>query len=186
MGRELARIAPVEADIIAGIPESALPAARGFAFESGIPYRDALVRNRFVGRTFIQPQQSLRELGVDLKLSALRKSVEGKRVVLVDDSIVRGTTTKRVQAMLRKAGAAEVHLRIASPPVKFPCCYGIDTPTKEELTGACYSVEYIRDMLKADSLEYITKEGLVRAVKAANINMCTACFDGEYPVNPNL
>ncbi|HOV69191.1 MAG TPA: phosphoribosyltransferase family protein, partial [Clostridia bacterium] len=182
MGRQLARTAPADADFVAGVPESALPAAKGYAAQSGLPYSDALVRNRFVGRTFIQPTQSMREQGVYLKLSALNKTVEGKSIVLVDDSIVRGTTSKKIVTMLKNAGAKAVHLRIASPPVRFPCRYGVDTPTSEELAGACYSIEYIRDMVGADSLEYITLDGLREAVKDSNLSMCSACFDGDYPL----
>lgn len=178
----LAKIAPVEADVVGGVPDSALPSAAGYAKATGIPYGDVLVKNRYVGRTFIQPTQELRELSVRLKLNAMRANVEGKRIVLIDDSIVRGTTSKRIVGLLRSAGAKEVHLRIASPPVTHPCYFGIDTPTKENLISANLSTEEICRRLGADSLAFLTDEALRATVPQCRLGLCTACFDGRYPV----
>lgn len=183
MGKRLAQAYPVEADLVGGVPDSATPAASGYAEESGIPYRKALAKNRYVGRTFIQPKQSLRERGVKLKLNALKKNVHGKKVILVDDSIVRGTTSKKIVDMLRLAGAREVHMRISSPPVCCPCYFGIDTPSHDQLIGAKKTVEEIRQTIGADSLAYLTKEDLLKTVEGAGCNFCTGCFDGNYPVD---
>ncbi len=183
-GRELAKIAPVEADLVAGVPDSALTAAMGYSLESGIPYGDALVKNRYIGRTFIQPEQSMRELAVRMKLNALKANVDGKRVVLIDDSIVRGTTSKRLVDMLKAAGAKEVHMRISSPPVNYSCYLGIDTPDRRQLISATHSVEEIRKMIGADTLCYLPLENLVSAVKdTTNVNFCTGCFNGKYPMD---
>ena len=181
-GEMLAKIAPVEADIVGGVPDSALPAAAGYAKVSGIPYGDVLIKNRYVGRTFIQPTQELRELSVRLKLNAMRANVEGKRVVLIDDSIVRGTTSKRIVSLLREVGAKEVHLRIASPSVLYPCYFGIDTPSKENLISANFTTEEICRQLGADSLAFLTCEALKETVPNCKLGLCTACFDGEYPI----
>lgn len=183
MGKKLAQAFPVEADLVGGVPDSATPAASGYAEESGIPYQKALAKNRYVGRTFIQPTQLLRERGVKLKLNAMRRNVHGKRVVLVDDSIVRGTTSKKIVEMLRLAGAKEVHMRISSPPVAYPCFFGIDTPSHDQLIGSMNSVEDIRKIIGADSLSYLTKEDLLKTVEGAGCNFCTGCFDGNYPVD---
>jgi len=182
MGEELARQAPVEADMVMPVPESGIPAAQGFARESGIPYGDGLVKNRYVGRTFIQPSQSQRSGGVRLKLNPLPENIRGKRLVVVDDSIVRGTTTKQVVAMLREAGAAEVHFRVSSPPYKWPCSYGMDTGRRSELLAADLSVGEIKDFLKVDSLAYLEIDRLTTATTAPAEAFCTACLTGVYPV----
>ncbi|WP_017729200.1 amidophosphoribosyltransferase [Halalkalibacterium ligniniphilum] len=185
LGKQLAIEAPIEADVVTGVPDSSISAAIGYAEQSGIPYELGLIKNRYVGRTFIQPSQELREQGVKMKLSAVRKVVEGKRVVMIDDSIVRGTTSRRIVRMLREAGALEVHVRISSPPIKHPCFYGIDTSTKEELIAATRSIEEMRDEMGADSLAFLSVEGLVKGVGRSNevssCGQCLACFTGEYP-----
>jgi amidophosphoribosyltransferase len=182
MGRALAREAPVEADIVIPVPEAGRDAAAGYAAESGLPFADGLVKNRYVGRTFIQPTQTLRQLGIRLKLSPVREIVEGRRLVVVDDSIVRGNTSRQLVAMLRSAGAAEVHLRITSPPIKNPCYYGIDMATRAELIGADLTVDEIRDFIGADSLHYISLDGLIETTPQRRSALCTACFSGEYPI----
>ena len=185
LGKQLALEAPAAADVVTGVPDSSISAAIGFAEASGIPYELGLIKNRYVGRTFIQPTQELRERGVYLKLSAVRKVVEGKRVVMIDDSIVRGTTSSRIVKMLREAGATEVHVRISSPPVMHPCFYGIDTSTREELIAATKPVEEIRRFFGADSLSFLSLEGMLQAIgrtdTAANCGHCLACFTGKYP-----
>ncbi len=181
MGAQLAREHHVDADMVIGVPDSATAAAHGYARESGIPYVEALVKNRYVGRTFIQPDQRLRERGVQLKFNPLRELLEGKRVVVVDDTIVRGTTTPRVVAMLRKAGATEVHMRITSPPITDPCFYGVDMATKGQLIAAHRSVEDIRAHIGADSLGYLSLEGTAAATGSSEQSLCTACFTGSYP-----
>ena len=181
MGAQLSREHPVDADIVIGVPDSATAAAIGYARASGIPYAEALVKNRYVGRTFIQPDQRLRERGVQLKFNPMRELLEGKRVIVVDDTIVRGTTTPRVVAMLRRAGAKEVHLRITSPPITHPCFYGVDMATKAELIGAHQSVEEIRQHVDADSLGYLSLAGTVAATQQTEGSLCTACFSGSYP-----
>ena len=181
MGATLSREHPVEADIVIGVPDSATAAAIGYAAESGIPYVEALVKNRYVGRTFIQPDQRLRDRGVQLKFNPLREMLEGKRVIVVDDTIVRGTTTPRVVAMLRKAGAREVHMRITSPPIKHPCFYGVDMATRGELIAAHQEVEEIRLHIGADSLGYLSMEGTAAATGQPEDALCTACFSGNYP-----
>lgn len=180
-GRILAREHPCEADMVIGAPDSGIVAAMGFAEESGIPYGAGLLKNRYVGRTFIQPTQIQREIAVGLKFSALRKSIAGKRLVMIDDSIVRGTTTRHIVNLLKDAGAREVHLRIASPPVCFPCFYGVDTPSQEELSACNMSREEIREMIGADSLGYLSLEGLKASTPGIRVGHCASCFDGMYP-----
>ncbi|HEU5428526.1 MAG TPA: amidophosphoribosyltransferase, partial [Actinocrinis sp.] len=182
MGRRLAREHPVEADLVIPTPESGTPAAIGYAEQSGIPYGQGLVKNAYVGRTFIQPSQTIRQLGIRLKLNPLREVIEGKRLVVVDDSIVRGNTQRALVRMLREAGALEVHIRISSPPVKWPCFYGIDFATRAELIANGLSTEEIAASLGADSLGYISLEGMVEATTIPADRLCRACFDGVYPV----
>lgn len=185
LGKKLAEEHPVEADVITGVPDSSISAAIGYAEASGIPYELGLIKNRYIARTFIQPSQELREKGVKMKLSAVRKVVEGKRVVMIDDSIVRGTTSGRIVRMLKVAGAKEVHVRISSPPVKNACYYGIDTSSREELIAASKSVEEIREYIGADSLEFLSIEGMIDSIgrKSNDITRghCLACFNSEYP-----
>ena len=185
MGIELAKEAPVEADVVTGVPDSSISAAIGYAEQTGLPYEMGLIKNRYVGRTFIKPSQEMREQGVKMKLSPVRGIVEGKRVVMIDDSIVRGTTSIRIVKMLKEAGAKEVHVRIASPPIKNPCYYGIDMSTKEELIAANKEIEDIREVLGADSVAYLSPEGLEKAIvkdKTLNQGICNACMTGQYPV----
>jgi amidophosphoribosyltransferase len=182
MGKYLAMEHPVEADMVMAVPESGIPAAMGFAAESKIPYGEGFIKNRYVGRTFIQPSQEIRELGVRLKLNPIRDAVHGKKLVVVDDSIVRGTTSRKLVRLLRDAGAREVHLRISSPPNLNPCYYGIDTATKTELIAANLSVEGIRKYVEADSLGYLSLKDLMRSVGKPAKNLCLACFNGDYPV----
>lgn len=186
MGRELARQAPVDADMVIGVPDSATAAAIGYAHESGIQYAEGLVKNRYVGRTFIKPDQRLREQGVHLKFNPLRQVIEGKRLIVVDDSIVRGTTTPKVVEMLRGAGASEVHLRICAPPIMHPCHFGIDMANQWELIASGNNIEQIRQHVNADSLAYLTIEGLMRAVEQPENSFCTACFTGDYPMPVQL
>ncbi len=181
MGAKLSREYPVEADLVIGVPDSATAAAIGYARASGIPYGEALIKNRYVGRTFIQPDQRLRERGVRLKFNPLPELLAGKRVVVVDDSIVRATTTPRVVAMLRRAGATEVHMRITSPPITHPCFYGVDMASRAELIAAHQSVEEIRQHIDADTLGYLSVEGTMEATRQGEDGLCTACFTGEYP-----
>ncbi|MFI0419061.1 amidophosphoribosyltransferase [Spongiactinospora sp. 9N601] len=182
IGRRLAREHPVEADLVIPTPESGTPAAIGYAEASGIPYGQGLVKNSYVGRTFIQPSQTIRQLGIRLKLNPLREVIAGKRLVVVDDSIVRGNTQRAIVRMLREAGAAEVHVRISSPPVSWPCFYGIDFATRAELIAGSLSVEQICDSLGADSLGYISLEELTAATTIPAGRLCRACFDGSYPI----
>lgn len=186
MGRELAREHPVAADVVIGVPDSATAAAIGYAEESGIPYREGLIKNRYVGRTFIAPDQRIREAGVHLKFNPLREVLEGKRVVVVDDSIVRGTTTPRVIKLLRDAGAREVHMRICAPPITHPCYFGVDMATTQELIGAQMSVDQVRAHIGADSLGHLSLEGLVRATEMRTDSFCLACFTGNYPIPVQL
>jgi len=182
LGRELAREAPAVADLIVPVPDSGVSAALGYAEESGIPFEFGLVRNHYVGRTFIEPRQSIRHFGVRLKLNPVRSLIEGKRIVLVDDSIVRGTTSRKIVSMVRAAGAREVHLRISCPPTTGPCHYGIDTPRRSELIASDHSVEEIRKYIQADSLGYLSREGMYRAVGDMKAEFCDACYTGNYPV----
>jgi amidophosphoribosyltransferase len=184
MGARLAREAPAVADIVVPVPDSGLFAAMGYSRESGLPLEFGLVRNHYVGRTFIEPKQSIRNFGVKIKLNPVRELLAGKRVVLVDDSIVRGTTSRKIVHMIREAGAAEVHVRISAPPTEWPCHYGIDTPTREELIAAHHSVEEIRQHVEADSLAYLSLEGMLGSVSGPPESYCTACWTGDYPV-PN-
>jgi amidophosphoribosyltransferase len=183
MGRELARESPVDADMVIPLPDSGTPAAIGYAEASGIPFREGLIKSRYINRTFIQPDQSLREAGVMLKLNPLRRSISGKRVIAVDDSIVRGTTSRRIIEVLRAAGAKEVHLRISSPPMRHPCFMGVDIGSSKQLVAANRTVDEVRGFLGSDSLAYLSIPGLMRAVGRGTIDQfCRACFDGSYPV----
>ena len=181
IGRMLAREHPVEADVVIPTPDSAISAAMGYTEESGIPYEIGLIKNRYVGRTFIQPTQTSRQLGVRIKLNPVRKVLEGKRVVLLDDSIVRGNTTAKAIQMMREAGAAEVHMVVASPPFAHPCHYGIDVPSPDELIASRRSVEEVRGLIGADSLHYLSFEALHRAIGRDGGTLCSACFSGAYP-----
>jgi len=183
MGRILAREHPADADLVIAVPTTGHSAAQGFSEVSGIPYGDGLYKNTYVGRTFIQPSQSLRDRGVKLKLNPLPDSIKGKRLVVVDDSIVRGTTTKQIVQALREAGASEVHIRITCPPIQWPCFYGIDMPTRQELIAADLTVDQIRSYVSADSLGYLSLEGMVAAAGDGKETFCRACFDGEYPID---
>ena len=190
IGRELAKEAPVEADLVCPVPDSGTPAAIGFSLESGIPYAMGIIRNQYMGRTFIEPTEQIRNMGVRLKLNVNRALVEGKRIILVDDSVVRGTTSRKIKEMILDAGAKEVHFRIASPPTAWPCFYGVDTPEREKLLAATMSEEEMRDHLAVDSLKFISLDGLYRAVgevqgrDAKCPQYCDACFSGDYPVAP--
>jgi amidophosphoribosyltransferase len=182
MGRQLALEAPVDADLVVPVPDSGVTSAMGYAAESGIPFRFALIRNHYVGRTFIEPSQSVRDFGVKLKLNPVRCLLKGKRVVLIDDSIVRGTTSRKIVRMIRSAGAREVHMRISCPPTVSPCFYGVDTPSKKQLIAANRSVEEIREYIGADSLAYLSLEGLKKACGEGERTMyCSACYTGKYP-----
>jgi amidophosphoribosyltransferase len=191
IGKELAKEAPVEADLVCPVPDSGTPAAIGFSQESGIPYSMGIIRNQYMGRTFIEPTEQIRNMGVRLKLNVNRALIKGKRVILVDDSVVRGTTSRKIKEMILDAGAAEVHFRIASPPTSWPCFYGVDTPQREKLLAATMSEEEMRHHLGVDSLKFISLDGLYRAVgESAGRNndmpqYCDACFSGEYPVAPS-
>jgi amidophosphoribosyltransferase len=182
IGEVLARETPVAADIVIGVPDSGIPAAIGYSQASGIPFGDGLIKNRYVGRTFIQPTQAMREAGIRVKLNPLPDVLAGKRVVVIDDSIVRGTTSRKLVAAIREAGATEVHMRISSPPVTHPCFYGIDTDTQDQLIAARLSLSEIASHLGVDSLAYLTKQGMVEAAQANAAHFCTACFDGAYPI----
>ena len=181
-GRILARQYPADADMVIAVPDSGTVAAIGYAEESGIPFGEGLVKNRYVGRTFIEPDQKTRELAVRLKLNPLKLNLKDKRIVLIDDSIVRGTTSKRIVSMLKDAGAKEVHVRVSSPPVKYSCFFGIDTPERKKLVGAQYSIEEIKEMIGADSLGYLSVEGLYESIGMPSDSLCKACFDGNYPM----
>ena len=184
LGRALAREAPADADIVVPVPDSGVSAAMGYAAESGIPFRFGLIRNHYVGRTFIEPQQHVRDFGVKLKLNPVHSVLQGKRVVLIDDSIVRGTTSRKIVRMIRQAGASEVHMRISCPPTISPCFYGVDTPSKRQLIAANKSVEEIREYIGADSLAYLSVEGLKRACgEGEKTAYCTACYTGKYPTD---
>jgi len=183
MGQQLAKeCQDLDVDLVISVPDSGTAAALGFAEEAGIPFEEGLMKNRYVGRTFIQPTQKMRELGVRLKLNAIAEIVRGKRIVMVDDSIVRGTTSKKIIQMLRLAGATEVHMAVASPPTKYPCYYGIDTSRQEELIANIMDTDEIKDFIGADSLHYISMEGMLEALKQDGLSFCAACFSGSYPV----
>src|SRR5512146_2927658 len=184
LGRQLAREAPVDADIVVAVPDSGVPAAIGYAAESGLPFRVGLIRSHYVGRTFIEPEQRVRDFGVKLKLNPVRSVLEGQRVVLIDDSIVRGTTSRKIVRMIRSAGAKEVHMRISCPPTISPCYYGVDTPSKRQLIAANKTVEQIRDFIGAGSLAYVSLEGLKNACgEGEQTTYCTACYTGNYPTD---
>jgi len=183
LGEQLAREAPADADLIVPVPDSGLFAALGYSRESGLPFELGMTRNHYVGRTFIEPKQSIRDFGVKVKLNPVKEIIAGKRVVLIDDSIVRGTTSRKIVRMVREAGAAEVHVRISSPPTAWPCYYGIDTPRRRELIAASHSLEEIRAYIEAESLAYLSIEGLKAAVSGPGASYCTACWSGEYPVS---
>ncbi len=182
LGHHLAREHPAEADIVIPVPDSGMGAALGFSEESGIPFQVGLIRNHYVGRTFIEPRQRIRHFGVRVKLNPVRETLEGRRVVVVDDSIVRGTTSRKIVKMLRGAGAREVHVRISSPPIHWPCYYGIDTPTRKELIASSHQVEEIRRYLEADSLGYLSLEGMLKSTGGSPDQFCHACFTGDYRV----
>lgn len=184
MGRQLAKEHPVQADVVMAVPDSAVPGGIGYAAESGLPYIEGLIKNRYIGRTFISPDQAMRARGVHLKFNPVIENLTGQRVVVVDDSIVRGTTTPRIVSLLREAGATEVHLRITSPPIKHPCYLGVDMATYDELVAANYTVEQIRQRTGADSLGYLSLDGLIAAVGRKREEMCLGCFVGEYPNVP--
>ena len=181
LGKMLATQAPVEADIVVPIPDSSVCAAIGYSRESGIPYEMGMIRSHYIGRTFIEPSQKIRDFGAKIKYNVVKSVIEGKRVVVVDDSIMRGTTMRKIIKMFRSAGAVEVHVRISAPPTKFPCFYGIDIPTHKELIAATHSIDEIRKYLRVDSIEYMTVETMLRALGQDHQNFCTACFDGYYP-----
>ncbi|PYV56994.1 MAG: amidophosphoribosyltransferase [Acidobacteria bacterium] len=182
LGRQLAREAPAEADIVVPVPDSGVTAAVGYAAESGIPFQFGLIRNHYIGRTFIEPRQSVRDFGVKLKLNPVRKLLEGKRVVLIDDSIIRGTTSRKIVRMIRNAGATEVHMRVSCPPTISPCFYGVDTPSKKELIAANQTIDEIRAYIGADSVAYLSLDGLKKAcADGEKTTYCTACYTGTYP-----
>jgi len=183
LGRTLAKEHPANADIVVPVPDSGVPAAVGYALESGIPFRMGLIRNHYIGRTFIEPSQAIRNFGVKLKLNPIRSLIEGQRVVLVDDSIVRGTTSRKIVRMVRESGAREVHMRISCPPTISPCYYGVDTPTREELIASSSTPEEICKFIGADSLGYISLAGLKKAVNDTKGNYCTSCYTGVYPTD---
>ncbi len=182
LGRVLAREQPVDADVVVPVPDSGVCAAMGYHEASGVPLRMGLIRNHYVGRTFIQPQASIRHFGVKVKLNPVRSILAGKRVILVDDSIVRGTTSQKIVRMVRAAGAKEVHVRISCPPTISPCFYGVDTPRKSELIGATHTIEEIREFLEADSVAYLSLDGMLSAVQTDRSSYCTSCYTGTYPV----
>jgi amidophosphoribosyltransferase len=182
LGKRLAIESPADVDVIIGVPDSGIPAAIGFSQKSGIPFAEGLIKNRYVGRTFIQPTQSMRESGIRMKLNPLRDVLEGKRVLMVDDSIVRGTTSRKIVKALRDAGATEVHMRISSPPVTHPCFYGIDTDNQNQLIAATHSVAEIQDQIGVDSLAYLSWEGMLEETQEDTTSFCSACFTGHYPI----
>ncbi len=182
MGKELAKIQPIEADLVVPVPDGGVPAAIGYAQESGIPYEMGIMRNHYIGRTFIEPTQEMRDLKVKMKLSPMTDIIKGKKVIVIDDSIVRGTTSRRIIRMLKEAGASEVHMRVSSPPTTDPCFYGVDTPDKENLIAANMGINEICDYIEADSLAYLDEASLLRSVNATDDRYCTACFTGKYIV----
>jgi amidophosphoribosyltransferase len=182
MGRLLAKENPVDADLVVPVPDSGVAAAIGYAAESGIPFAFGLIRNHYVGRTFIEPRKNIRHFGVKVKLNPVRELLKGKRVILIDDSLVRGTTSRKIVKMVRAAGATEVHMRITCPPTTWPCYYGVDTPTRKELIASTHSLDEIRTRIEADSLAYLSLPGLLQAVKAKPNEFCSACYTGKYPL----
>jgi len=182
LGRMLARQSGVEADITVPIPDSSICAALGYARESGVPYEKGMIRSHYIGRTFIEPSQKIRDFGAKIKYNIVRPAIDDKRIVVVDDSIMRGTTMRKIIKMFRSGGAREVHVRISAPPTRFPCFYGIDIPTRSELIASSHSIEEIRKYLRVDSIEYMTVESLLAAIDRPELKFCTACFDGNYPV----
>ena len=182
-GLALSKTAPVEADLVIGVPDSGIPGAVGYAQAGGIPFGEGLVKNRYVGRTFISPTQSLRQQGIRLKLNPLRHIIAGKRLVVVDDSIVRGNTSKKLVQLLRDVGATEVHMRLTSPPVVWPCFYGIDTDTQDQLIASSHTVDQIAEFIGADSVAFLSLEDLVASTGRPAEEFCTACFSGEYPID---
>jgi amidophosphoribosyltransferase len=182
MGKYLAVEQPAEAEMVMAVPDSGIPAAIGYAAESGIPFSEGLIKNRYIGRTFIQPTQALRDIGVRMKLNPIRDAVRGRKVVLMDDSIVRGTTSRQIVRLLRDCGAREVHFRVSSPPILYSCFYGIDTPSRADLIAANLSVEGIRKYIEADSLGYLSLKSLTKAVGVPADRLCLSCLNGEYPV----
>jgi amidophosphoribosyltransferase len=185
MGAELAREHGIDADVVVGVPDSSTPAAIGYARESGIPYSEGLIKNRYIGRTFIQPDQRLREVGVRLKFNAIPEVLEGKRVILIDDTIVRGTTSRPIVNLLRSAGAREVHMRVHAPPIMWPCYLGVDMASRDELIAANKTVDEIAEVIGVDSLGYLSHDGLFRAIRHPSSNFCSACLTGNYPVEVN-
>ncbi len=183
LGRMLAQQSPVDADIVVPIPDSSVSAAMGYARESGIDYELAMIRSHYIGRTFIEPSQKIRDFGVKIKFNVVASAVKDKRIVVIDDSIMRGTTMRKIIKMFRTAGAKEIHVRISSPPTRFPCFYGIDIPTKKELIASSHTIEEIRKYLRVDSIEYMTVETMLKAIDRPDMHYCTACFDGNYPVS---
>jgi amidophosphoribosyltransferase len=186
MGRELAREHPVEVDVVIAVPDSATPAGIGYAQEAGLPFSEGLMKSRYIGRTFIQPDQRIREVGINLKFNPMPEVLRGKRVVVVDDSIVRGTTTRPIVRLLRQAGAREVHVRIHAPPMRHPCYLGLDTARRSELIAARMDVPDIERYIEADSLGYLSLERLVKAIGVLRDQFCVACFTGDYPVPVQL
>jgi len=184
LGRQLAREQPAQADIVIPVPDSGVPAAIGYAQEANLPFEMGIIRNHYVGRTFIEPKQSIRNFGVKIKLNPIKKLLENKSIVVIDDSIVRGTTSQKIIQMLRSYGAREIHMRVSAPPTTGPCFYGIDTPTRSELIASSKSIEDIRKYIGADSLGYLSLEGLLKVVEKKTPSFCTACFDGRYPLLP--
>ncbi len=182
MGKELAHIQPVEADVVIPVPDGGVPSAIGYSQESGIPYEMGIMRNHYIGRTFIEPTQEMRDLKVKMKLSPMTEIIKGKRVIVIDDSIVRGTTSRRIIRMLKEAGASEVHMRVSSPPTTDPCFYGVDTPDKSNLIAANMTTDEICKYIEADSLAYLDEASLLRSVNTEEDNYCTACFTGNYIV----
>jgi amidophosphoribosyltransferase len=182
IGKRLAKESPVDADLVMGVPDSGIPAAIGFSQASGIPYAEGLIKNRYVGRTFIQPTQHMREHGIRMKLNPLKDVLAGKRIIIVDDSIVRGTTSRKIVRALREAGATEVHMRISSPPVTHPCFYGIDTDSQDQLIAARLTVEEIAEQIEVDSLAYLSQEGMLLCTGEDVSHFCSACFNGRYPI----
>jgi amidophosphoribosyltransferase len=181
LGRMLVKQSGVKADIVVPIPDSSVCAALGYSRESGIDYEMAMIRSHYIGRTFIEPSQKIRDFGVKIKFNVVKSLVKDKRIVVVDDSIMRGTTMRKIIKLFRSAGAKEIHVRISSPPTKFPCFYGIDIPTHQELIAATHTIEEIKKYLRVDSIEYMTVETMLAAVNDPTMSFCTACFDGNYP-----